>query len=90
MKLLDFGIAKLNHDHAPSRLTQIGDVMGSPYYLSPEQAEGLDDIDFRSDIWAIGVVGWFVIRYPHQRRSRRTPKRVRGDRVRELILERLT
>ena len=37
-------------------------------------------------IWAIGVVGWFVIRYPHQRRSRRTPKRVRSDRVRELIL----
>jgi serine/threonine-protein kinase len=55
-KVLDFGIAKLNHDHAPSRLTQVGDVMGSPYYLSPEQAEGLDDIDFRSDIWAIGVV----------------------------------
>lgn len=55
-KVLDFGIAKLNHDHAPSRLTQVGDVMGSPYYLSPEQAEGLDDIDFRTDIWAIGVV----------------------------------
>jgi eukaryotic-like serine/threonine-protein kinase len=55
-KVLDFGIAKLNHDHAPSRLTQVGDVMGSPYYLSPEQAEGLDDIDFRSDIWSIGVV----------------------------------
>jgi serine/threonine-protein kinase len=55
-KVLDFGIAKLNHDHALSRLTQVGDVMGSPYYLSPEQAEGLDDIDFRSDIWSIGVV----------------------------------
>jgi len=37
-------------------------------------------------IWAIGVVGWFVIRYPHQRRSRRTPKRLRSDRVRELLL----
>jgi serine/threonine-protein kinase len=55
-KVLDFGIAKLNHDRAVSRLTQVGDVMGSPYYLSPEQAEGLDDIDFRSDIWSIGVV----------------------------------
>ena len=55
-KVLDFGIAKLGHEHAPARLTQFGAVMGSPYYLSPEQAEGLDDIDFRCDIWAIGVV----------------------------------
>ena len=37
-------------------------------------------------IWLIGVVGWFVIRYPHQRRSRRTPKRLRSDRTRELVL----
>jgi protein-S-isoprenylcysteine O-methyltransferase Ste14 len=37
-------------------------------------------------IWLIGVVGWFVIRYPHQRRSRRTPKRLRSDRAREFVL----
>lgn len=37
-------------------------------------------------IWLVGVVGWFVIRYPHQRRSRRTPKRMRSDRTRELVL----
>ena len=37
-------------------------------------------------IWLIGVIGWFVIRYPHQRRSRRTPKRLRSDRTRELVL----
>ena len=37
-------------------------------------------------IWLIGVVGWFVIRYPHQRRSRRTPKLRRSDRGRELVL----
>jgi protein-S-isoprenylcysteine O-methyltransferase Ste14 len=37
-------------------------------------------------IWLIGVVGWFVIRYPHQRRSRRTPKRLRSSRTRELVL----
>ncbi len=55
-KLLDFGIAKLSREKFVSRLTQVGAVMGSPYYLSPEQAEGLDDIDFRCDIWSIGVV----------------------------------
>jgi protein-S-isoprenylcysteine O-methyltransferase Ste14 len=37
-------------------------------------------------IWIIGVVGWFIIRYPHERRSRRTPKRLRSDRARETVL----
>jgi len=37
-------------------------------------------------LWALGVVGWFIIRYPHDRRSRRTPRRTRRDRTRELIL----
>jgi eukaryotic-like serine/threonine-protein kinase len=55
-KVLDFGIAKLGREPTVSRLTQAGAVMGSPYYLSPEQAEGSDDLDFRCDIWSIGVV----------------------------------
>jgi protein-S-isoprenylcysteine O-methyltransferase Ste14 len=37
-------------------------------------------------IWCLGVVGWFVIRYPHQRRARRTPKLRTSDRARELTL----
>lgn len=37
-------------------------------------------------IWCLGVVGWFVIRYPHERRARRTPKLRRSDRSRELVL----
>jgi serine/threonine-protein kinase len=53
-KVLDFGIAKL--DEEPSRLTQSGVLLGTPQYLSPEQAFGRDDIDFRTDIWSIGVV----------------------------------
>jgi serine/threonine protein kinase len=55
-KVLDFGIAKLDRTHVDTRLTQIGAVLGSPQYLSPEQAEGLEDVDQRSDIWAIGVL----------------------------------
>ncbi len=37
-------------------------------------------------IWFLGVVGWYVIRLPHERRSRRTPKAVRYGRGRELVL----
>jgi len=55
-KVLDFGIAKLDQKHVSTRLTQMGAVLGSPQYLSPEQAEGLDDVDHRADIWAVGVL----------------------------------
>src|SRR5262245_19966458 len=37
-------------------------------------------------IWVLGVVGWFIIRYPHDRRARRTPKLRRADRGREIVL----
>jgi protein-S-isoprenylcysteine O-methyltransferase Ste14 len=36
--------------------------------------------------WVLGVVGWFIIRYPHDRRSRRTPRRIRRARAREIGL----
>jgi protein-S-isoprenylcysteine O-methyltransferase Ste14 len=35
-------------------------------------------------IWALGLIGWFAIRYPHDRRSRRTPRVVQSDRARDL------
>jgi serine/threonine-protein kinase len=54
-KLLDFGIAKVDKQ-VDGRLTQMGAVLGSPDYMSPEQALGLDDIDERTDIWSLCVV----------------------------------
>jgi serine/threonine protein kinase len=53
-KVLDFGIALQANPAA--KLTEGGAIVGSPYYLSPEQAEGLEDVDARSDIWSVGVV----------------------------------
>jgi serine/threonine-protein kinase len=53
-KLVDFGVAKLEQPHS-NRLTQTGALLGSPLYMSPEQARG-DDVDHRADIWALGVV----------------------------------
>lgn len=37
-------------------------------------------------LWCLGVIGWFAIRYPHGRRARHIPKKLRGDRARELVL----
>ncbi len=59
-KLLDFGIAKVDKQ-VDGRLTQVGAVLGSPDYMSPEQALGLDDIDERTDIWSFCVVLYEVI-----------------------------
>jgi len=55
-KLLDFGIAKLDYQPSVNRLTQVGDVLGSPEFMSPEQARGAHDIDVRTDVWAVCVV----------------------------------
>ncbi len=54
VKLLDFGIAKNLH-HEGERYTAAGTVCGTPDYMSPEQARGLD-IDTRSDIYSLGVL----------------------------------
>ncbi len=54
-KLLDFGISKSLQDENTLSLTRTGAVVGTPYYLAPEQARG-DAIDHRVDVWAAGVV----------------------------------
>jgi eukaryotic-like serine/threonine-protein kinase len=55
-KLVDFGIVKQEHPSTDSQLTQVGSVLGSPDYMSPEQARGLEHIDQRSDVWSFGVM----------------------------------
>jgi eukaryotic-like serine/threonine-protein kinase len=54
-KLLDFGIAKVDPTPTDNRLTQVGVVLGSPEYMSPEQACG-DEVDERTDVWSLCVV----------------------------------
>jgi serine/threonine-protein kinase len=55
-KLLDFGIAKLEHQQGDGRLTQMGAVLGSPEFMSPEQARGDQDTDVRTDVWSFCVM----------------------------------
>lgn len=54
VKLMDFGISKFTEGGTGQ--TRAGAVMGTPAYMSPEQAEGRADIDVRSDIWSMGVI----------------------------------
>ena len=52
--LLDFGMAKTT-EVAWGHMTQSGILVGTPFYMSPEQAEGASDIDAASDVWGMGV-----------------------------------
>jgi hypothetical protein len=52
-KILDFGIVK---DRSQETQTRAGAILGTPYYLSPEQARSSRDIDHRSDLWSLAVV----------------------------------
>jgi serine/threonine-protein kinase len=54
-KVLDFGISKLLQPAAP-RITTDGALLGTPSYMSPEQARGLPGIDARADVFAAGIV----------------------------------
>ena len=54
-KVLDFGIAKLDQYSLRDKTTKTGSFMGTPYYMSPEQARG-KNIDWRSDLWALGII----------------------------------
>src|SRR5664279_2192835 len=56
IKLLDFGIARRLFDPASLRLTQAGSALGTPMYMSPEQAQGSLDVDARADIFSLGCV----------------------------------
>jgi hypothetical protein len=58
VKLLDFGISKFNQLSGDSgfSMTRTGAVMGTPYYMAPEQAKGSRDLDHRVDLYAAGVI----------------------------------
>jgi eukaryotic-like serine/threonine-protein kinase len=56
-KVLDFGVAKWTApDISESGLTRPGSVVGTPYYMSPEQIQGSREIDHRADLWALAAI----------------------------------
>jgi len=59
VKVLDFGISKMkesNESLSGPSLTKTGTALGTPYYMPPEQAQGVRDVDHRADIYAVGVI----------------------------------
>jgi serine/threonine-protein kinase len=57
-KVLDFGVVKVPDALALDGVspTVTGTLIGTPCYMSPEQAQGLKSVDFRSDLWSLGVI----------------------------------
>jgi serine/threonine-protein kinase len=55
-KVLDFGVSKMTNVSRPATVTRTGMVVGSPAYMSPEQAAGRVELDPRSDVYALGVI----------------------------------
>jgi serine/threonine-protein kinase len=58
VKIMDFGLARRDED--PSNMTVTGTVMGTPAYMSPEQAEG-KEVGVESDLFSLGVVGYELL-----------------------------
>ena len=59
--VMDFGISRsITAAVATPSLTRVGEVVGTPEYMSPEQASG-DTIDGRSDLYSLGLVAWFAL-----------------------------
>ncbi len=59
-KILDFGLAKLFSDSQSQTMTQAGQVMGTPLYMSPEQLNG-ESVDWRSDLWSLGALAYELL-----------------------------
>ena len=57
-KVLDFGIAKATGSGIDGSNTKTGAMLGTPYYMSPEQAQGIKAVDARSDLWSLAVIAF--------------------------------
>jgi hypothetical protein len=61
VKVLDFGVAKMSYAGGDQSTTKTGAVLGTPIYMSPEQARGLKNVDHRSDLYSLGIVTYTML-----------------------------
>ena len=60
-KVLDFGVAKIALQEGEHSATQTGSLVGTPLYMSPEQARGLRTIDHRTDLYSLALVAYTML-----------------------------
>ncbi len=60
-KLLDFGLVRLRAFEKPSHLSEEGQILGTPLFMSPEQATGHPGVDGRSDLYSLGAVAYHLL-----------------------------
>ncbi len=80
-KVIDFGIAKATGDErlTDSTVTRAGSRLGTPAYMSPEQADGTLDIDTRSDVYSLGVVLYELLTGQLPQREAVRPSKLRAE-----------
>ena len=61
VKVLDFGVAKVSDPKQIMQRTSVGTLVGTPHYMSPEQVKGIGEVDYRTDLWALGVIAYECI-----------------------------
>lgn len=61
VKLLDFGVAKIDQGAAMTGATTTGSMMGTPLYMSPEQLLSAKTVNYKSDMWSLAVVAYFAL-----------------------------
>jgi serine/threonine-protein kinase len=61
VKVLDFGLAKAPKSRTLGDATKTGTLLGTPHYMSPEQARGMKELDHRTDLWSLAVILFRVI-----------------------------
>lgn len=81
VKIIDFGISKFTEATGQSQLTKTGSLLGTPAYMSPEQARGDKGVDARADIYSMGVILYQML-------SGRLP--FRGENYNQLLINILT
>jgi serine/threonine protein kinase len=67
VKIVDFGISKLSRKTTVDTLTRRGTILGTAFYMSPEQAQGLEEVDARADLYSVGALLYEMLagRPPH-------------------------
>jgi serine/threonine-protein kinase len=58
VKVLDFGVAKIQKAGELDASTRSGTIVGTPFYMAPEQGRGLRGVDHRADLWSLGVIAY--------------------------------